>query len=335
MTHLKVLITAPFTEEGQKDLQDLELEVDYRPWLETGKLHLGASLLKYMDESKPDILIVEGDEVKEEVITGSNLKLIGSIRGSPNNISVALATEKKIPVIAAPGRNATAVAELTLTLMLSQARRIVRADRMLQNEFMVDDFGDFAEMYKSTLGFELNGKTVGIIGLGKIGYEVAIRLKTFGVRLLVNDPYAPQERFEELSAESTDLENLLKQSDIVTVHCAPTDETRGLLKAEQFAMMKKSAIFINTARASITDEYALLDALKNRTIAGAGLDVFSMEPVDCDNIFLELENVTVTPHIGGNTRETTERGTEMIVRQIKAFLAGEKPEFCLNPEVFD
>jgi phosphoglycerate dehydrogenase-like enzyme len=332
---LKVLITAPFTEQGQRELQDVGLEVDYRPWIDTGKLHLGVSLLKHIEEGRPDILIVEGDEVKEEVIASSSLILIGSVRGNPNNIAVSLATERKIPVIAAPGRNAAAVAELTLTLMLNVARRVVRADRMLKNEFMVDDFSDFAEMYRNTLGFEIQGKTVGIIGLGRIGYEVAVRLRSFGVRLLASDPYAPRDRFEEIDAESVDLETLLRMSDIVTVHCAPTDETRGLLKAEQFTMMKKSAIFINTARASITDEYALLDALKEGTIAGAGLDVFSMEPVDCDNIFLELDNVIVTPHVGGNTRETVERGTEMIVQQIRAFLAGDTPEFCLNPEVFD
>jgi phosphoglycerate dehydrogenase-like enzyme len=332
---VKILITAPFSESALQTLRDLALEIDYQSWLETGKLHMGDSLLSIIKEGHHDLVIVEGDEIKEEVLDGCKLRLIGSVRGNPHNIDVTIATAKGIPVLAALGRNTNAVVELTICHMLCAARHIIAAERLLQTEFFVDDFNDFATMYNHQQGFELQGRTVGIIGLGRIGYEVAKRLQVFGMRILVHDPYIDAERAAEVGAEQVELDELLKYSDIVTVHCKPTEETRGMLGRREFGLMKKTAIFINTARASITDEYALLDALKSRDIAGAGLDVFSMEPVDCDNMFLALDNVTVTPHIGGDTIDTIERQSELIVSGIKAFLEGKIPQNALNPEVFD
>lgn len=332
---MRVLITAPFTEAGLKELQDAGLKVDYHSWLETGNLHMGESLLQTIKDGNYEIVIVEGDEIKEGIIEQTELKLIGSVRGSPNNISLQAATAKKIPVIAVPGRNTIAVAEHTIALILAQARNIVAAERFLKNDFFVDDFKDFANMYTSLIGFELFGRTVGIIGLGQIGFEVAKRLQSFGVEILVLDPYANSIKVKDVGARVVELDELLEKSDIVTIHCPSTEETKGMLGAEEFEKMKKTAILINTARASITDEYALLEALKKRTIAGAGLDVFSMEPVDCDNEFLELDNVTVMPHMGGNTVETVQRQSCMIVSGILAFLKGEKPPNILNPEVFN
>jgi D-3-phosphoglycerate dehydrogenase len=323
------------TDESLEELRSEGLEVEYQSWLETGKLHLGESLLQVIKEGNYDIVIVEGDEIKEEVIEGHDLKLIGSVRGNPNNISVPAATGNKVPVISVPGRNTIAVAELTIALILAQVRNITAAERLLKSEFFVDDFKDFGKMYNELMGVELKGRTVGIIGLGLIGYEVAKRLKGFGVEILVTDPYVDKKRVEDVNATVVELEELLKLSDIVTVHCAPTEETRGMLGTKEFGLMKKTAVFINTARASITDEYALHDALQTGKIAGAGLDVFSMEPVDSDNEFLELDNVTVMPHMGGNTKETILRQSAVIVSNIKAFLKGEKLTHILNPEVLD
>ncbi|MCJ7817283.1 MAG: hydroxyacid dehydrogenase [Candidatus Thorarchaeota archaeon] len=332
---MRVLITAPITESGLNELRDAGLEIDYHSWLETGKLHLGESLLQIIKSGNYDIVIVEGDEIKEEIIEHTELKLIGSVRGSPNNISLQAATARKIPVIAAPGRNTIAVAEHTIALMLAQARNIVAAERLLKSDFFVDDFKDFGNMYKNLMGFELSGRTVGLIGLGQIGYEVAKRLHPFGVELLVLDPYADSTKIEDIGGRSVTLDELLKNSDIISIHCPSTDETRGMLGAKEFEKMKKTAILINTARASVIDEYALLDALKSGTIAGAGLDVFSMEPVDSDNEFLELDNVTVMPHMGGNTIDTLERQSRNIVENILQFMKGERPKNILNPEVYD
>ena len=332
---MRVLITAPITESGLNELKQAGLEVDYQSWLETGKLYLGDSLLQTIKFGNYDIVIVEGDEIKEEIIELTELKLIGSVRGFPNNISLQAATTKKIPVIAAPGRNTIAVAEHTIALMLAQARNIIAAERLLKSEFFVDDFKDFGNMYMNLMGFELSGRTVGLIGFGQIGYEVAKRLRAFNVDILVLDPYTDLNKVKEVRGKFVELDELLKNSDIITIHCPATDETRGMLGAEEFAKMKKTAILINTARASVVDEYALRDALKNGSIAGAGLDVFSMEPVDSDNEFLELDNVTVMPHMGGNTIDTLERQTRIIVDNVLAFATGEKLMNVLNPEVYD
>ena len=332
---MRVLITAPFAESGLKELRSAGLDVDHKSWLETGQLHMGDSLLQIIKDGNYDIVIVEGDEIKEEIIEQTQLKLIGSVRGSPNNISMQAATAKGIPVIAVLGRNTIAVVEHTIGLMLAQARHIVAAERFLKNDFFVDDFADFAKMYTTLMGFELHKRTVGIIGLGRIGFEVAKRLQSFGARILVFDPYVDIKRVEEVGGKLVSLDELLRTSDIITVHCQPTEETQGMLGAKEFEKMKKTAVLINTARASITDEFALLDALRNGTIAGAGLDVFSMEPVDCDNEFLELDNVTVMPHMGGNTVETIQRQSEIIVTSITAFLKGEKPPNILNPEIYE
>jgi D-3-phosphoglycerate dehydrogenase len=295
---------------------------------------MGESLLKKLEEGGYDIVIVEGDEIKEPILEKVPLKLIGAVRGDPNNISVAAATERGIPVIAAPGRNTIAVAELAIALMLCQARQIKKAELFLKNDFFVDDFKDFADMYTKLQGFELHGRTIGIIGLGNIGFEVAKRLNAFSVNLLVYDPYVVAERIQEAHAKVVDLDTLLREADIITVHCAPTDETRRMLGRREFQLMKKTAIFINTARASITDEGALLEALQTGVIAGAGLDVFSIEPVDSDNVFLELENVTVMPQMGSNTIETIERQSMIITDAIIAFAAGKIPTNAVNPEVF-
>jgi len=318
-----------------KQLQDEGFVVDYRSWLESGKLHMGESLLTILQDGNYDIVIVEGDEIKEPILEKVSLKLIGSVRGSPNNISVETASAKRIPVLAVPGRNTLAVAELTMALMLSQVRHIKKAELLLKDDFFVDDFKDFADMYTKLQGFELNGRIVGIVGLGSIGFEVAKRLIPFGVSILVYDPYVLQERVDAVNAKVVDLDTLLKESDIVTIHCTPTEETRRLIGVREFSLMKKTAIFINTARASITDENALLDALREGTIAGAGLDVFSMEPVDSDNIFLELENVTVMPHMGSNTFETIERQSRIITDAIIEFAQGKRPRNVVNQEVFD
>jgi len=332
---IRVLITAPITESGLNELKDAGLDIDYHNWLETGKLHLGESLFQTIKSGNYEIVIVEGDEIKEEIIEQTGLKLIGSVRWSPNNISLQAATAKKIPVIAALGRNTVAVAEHTIGLILVQARNIVAAERLLKSEFFVDDFKDFGNMYKNLRGFELSGRTVGFIGLGQIGYEVAKRLLAFGVEILVLDPYVDSSKITEVEGRRVDLEDLLKNSDIITIHCPSTDETRRMLGAKELEKMKKTAVLINTATSSVVDEYALLDALKTGTIAGAGLDVFSMEPVDSDNVFLELDNVTVTPHIGGNTIDTLERQTRIIVDDVVAFVRGEQPKNILNPEVYD
>ncbi|MCE7742923.1 MAG: hypothetical protein GOP50_10750 [Candidatus Heimdallarchaeota archaeon] len=336
---MKAYITADFSPEALEKLKTIiQDDIVYESWRNTKNLYFNdEDLIKKINEIGAEILICEGDNVKKPVIEQTNLKIIGSTRGDPNNIDLETATSKKIPVLFAPNRNTISVAELTVGLILSLARKLHSIERVLHtdNAFEVNEFEDYVNYYNAFKGFELKGKTVGIIGLGRIGFNVAKLLLPFGVKFLVHDPYVLPARLTAIQGESVELNVLMSNADIVTLHCPPTDETDDMIGEEQIALMKKHAYFINTARASIVDEYALLDALKEKKIAGAALDVFSIEPVDQDNEFLELENVIVTPHVGGDTFDTNHRHSMLMVNGIQQILNNQIPENIINPEVLE
>ncbi len=333
---MKAFITAQMTPESIQKLKDLlQDEVFYESWRDTRNMYFDAKeLVSKLKENNAEILICEGDNVKKDVIENVDLKIIGSTRDDPNNIDLFTATEKGIPVLFTPGRNKNAVAEMTITLMLALMRRVHKISQILHsNQFKVDDFTDYVDYYNQFKGNELKGKIIGIIGLGNVGFEVAKRLKCFEVEFLIYDPYVQESRLRYINGELVDLNTLMAKSDIISIHCSPTDETDGLVGQEQIDLMKSSAFFINLGRASITDEDALYQALKAKKIAGAAIDVFNVEPVDQYNEFLQLENVIVTPHIGGNTFETNQNHSMMIVKDIEKLMNNEIPSNILNPEV--
>jgi phosphoglycerate dehydrogenase-like enzyme/ribulose-5-phosphate 4-epimerase/fuculose-1-phosphate aldolase len=333
---VKTYITAQISPESLKKLKEvIGDEIVYESWRETKKVYFNAEeLTKKIKDIGAEIFICEADNVKKDVLENVNLKIIGSTRGDPNNIDIEIATEKGIPVLNAPGRNTIAVAEMTITVILALMRKLHKIDRVLHSaQFKVDDFSDYLEYYNMFQGNELKYKTVGIIGLGRIGFEVAKRLKAFGVKFLVHDPYVKEKRLKYINGKLVDLNVLMANSDIVTIHCPPTDETDGLVGENQINLMKKSSIFINLARASITDEYVLFNALKSKKIKGAAIDVFNIEPIDEDNEFLELDNVIVTPHIAGDTSETDHNNGMMMVKGIKELFNNEIPPNIINPEV--
>ena len=334
---MKAYITAEFSIEALEELKTvLKDKVVYESWRDTGNLYFNdEDLIKRIKQIGAEIFICEGDNVKKPVIEQLDLKIIGSTRGDPNNVDLEAATEKGVPVLFAPDRNTVSVAELTVGLILTLARKLYTVDRILHSEkdFKVDDFADYIKYYNLFKGFELQGKTVGIVGLGRIGFNVAKLLIPFKVKFQVYDPYVDPARLNAINGESVDLDALLTNSDIITLHCPPSDETDEMIGEEQIGLMKENALFINLARASIVDENALLDALKEKKIAGAALDVFSIEPVDQDNEFLELDNVIVTPHIGGNTSDTNHRHSMLMVNGIKQILNHQIPFNVKNPEV--
>jgi len=333
---MKTFITAQISPESLEKLKEVVgEEIVYESWRQTKNVYFSAEdLVEKIKEIGADILICEADNVKKNVLENVKLDIIGSTRGDPNNVDIDTATKLGIPVLNAPGRNTSAVAEMTVTVMLALMRNIHQVERTLHSDnFEVEDFADYLDYYNKFKGHELNGKTVGIVGLGRIGFEVAKRLKGFGVNFLVYDPYINKERLKYIRGKSVDLNTLMANSDIITLHCPPTDETDGMVGEEQIALMKSGTFFINLARASITDEFALFDALKEQKIAGAAIDVFNIEPVDEDNEFLELENVIVTPHIGGDTYETDHNNGMMMVEGIRKLLNNEIPSNIVNPEV--
>ena len=331
---MKAFITASITDEVLEELRK-KMEVTYESWRDTGNIYFD---IKEMIEklSDYDVFITVADDLKKaELFEQTNLKLIASCRGDPFNINLDAATKKNIPIIYTPNRNVVAVAELTVGLIISMARNLTKLDRFLHSEdFEIIEFEDWINCYNKFMGSELESKTIGIVGFGQIGQRVAERLKPFGVKFLIYDPYVSEEIVKEYG-DKTDIDFLMKKSDFVTLHAVATDENDDLINEERIKMMKSSGYLINLAKGSLVDYDYLYGALKKKEIAGAALDVFPLEPIDEDNEFLELDNVIVMPHIGGNTTEVVNRQSKMLLKDINIWLNNGIPSHVLNPEVFE
>lgn len=249
-----------------------------------------------------EILIVRSrTKVPAEIIDIANkLKIIARVGAGTDTIDVAAAAARNIEVINAPGANANAVAELTIGLMLSLLRFIPTADKSTKE-------GKWLK--KQLKGGELTGKTVGIIGYGAIGKKVGALVTAFGANILTHDR----------DNDMRNLEKLCSESDFITIHSVLTDETRNMINKERLSLMKKTAYLINCARAELIDEQALYDVLSNKTISGAALDVFWDEPITGDNKWTKLDNVILTPHIGGQTGEASQAAAQMIVDKLIEF----------------
>ncbi len=254
---------------------------------------------------------------------GTRLRVIGRAGVGVDNIDVAAATERKIPVVYAPAATTTSVAELTLALMLALARSIPAADRSTKE-------GRWER--KKFDGIELKGKTLGLVGSGRIGTEVAHLARAFGMEAVAYDPYLrPEDAHARGIRLVTSLEAVLAAADFLSVHAALTPETRGLIGEAQLKAMKPTAFLINAARGEIVDEGALARALKEGTIRGAGLDVYHKEPPEGSPL-LGLDNVVLTPHMAASTAEGQRRSGLVAAEQVLRVLRGEKPEFCVNPQ---
>lgn len=330
---MRILVTATLDQWGVERLGRLG-EVSYEGFADKKRLLAGKKLVRALDGV--DVFVTEVDQVRAKVLTQvDRLQVIACCRADPVNIDVGTATEMGIPVLHTPGRNAQAVADLTLALMLMSLRHIPQAMDILRQEGGPQGMVKMAVAFFELKGNELWDKTVGIIGLGAVGREVAKRLRGFDARLLVCDPYISEEVVDEFEATLVELDSLLREADVVTLHAALTDETRGILGRREFGMMKSSALFVNTARAELTDEGALVDALQKGGIAGAALDVFVEEPPAADHPLLQLHNVIATPHIGGNTHEIPAHQARIVVSDLERLFQGEKPLHVVNPKALD
>ncbi|MHA1940900.1 MAG: hydroxyacid dehydrogenase [Candidatus Hodarchaeales archaeon] len=273
--------------------------------------------------SKYDAVIVRSaTKIPREVIeAGSQLKVIGRAGVGVDNIDVEAATEKGIYVVNSPRASTISVAEMTIALILALGRKVVEASIKTKK-------GEWPK--KEFMGLELYGKKLGFVGCGRIGSEVAVRAIAFGMKPLIYDPYLPAKLFLKFGAdEITDLDELFERSDFITIHALLNDETRGMVGEHEFDLMKPTAYLVNCARGGIVDEEALYVALKERKIAGAALDVFTVEPAKKHKLF-ELDNLYVSPHVAASTFEAQERAGMITAEQVRLVLNGESPEFCVN-----
>ncbi len=327
---MNALVLAPFDKPCLEKLGS-RLGIFYRSWTDSGELLEPEQLLYYINNRDVQIIIMEADFIFEEVLDETDrLRLIGVCRGTVNNVSMEAASRRGIAVINTPGRNSTAVAELTIGLALSLARRIAEANRIVHSGKWEDPVGPYIRLR----GIELSGKTAGIIGFGAIGREVAGRLQAFGMDILAYDPYVNGAKMVEEGVQPVDLETLLEHSDLITLHCAAGESSRGLLGPSQFELIKSGAYLINTASWEAVDEAELFSALESRRLGGAAFDVFATHPLSRQSPLLALDNVILTPHIGGATDNTVVRYSTMITSDILRFLEGKRPLNLLNPEAW-
>lgn len=301
---------------------------------DTFEVHEGDDLLT-RDEllkkvrGRDGILCCLTERIDAEVLDGaSRVKGIANMAVGYDNIDVEAATERGIPVSNTPGVLTDATADLAWALLFAAARRIIPADKYIRD----GKFNAWGPML--FLGADVTGRTLGVIGAGRIGTAVAMRSRGLGIRLLYCDP-APNKLLEkELSARRVGLEELLRESDFVSLHVNLTPETRHLIGERELALMKPTAYLINASRGPVVDEEALVRALQKKQIAGAGMDVYEQEPRLAPGL-AELDNAVLLPHIGSATIATRTRMAVMAAENLLAMLKGERAPNCVNPEVYE
>ena len=272
-------------------------------------------------ETANAILVRSATKVDAEAIAaGKNLQVIARAGVGLDNVDIKAATEAGVMVVNAPTSNIISAGELAITLMLALARHVPDANASLK---------DGKWKRSAYTGVELYEKTVGIVGLGRIGALVAERLAGFGVKLIGYDPYVTPARAQQLGVEAVSLEEVMRRADFITIHIPKTPETVGLIGEAEFALAKPNLRIVNASRGGIIDEDALYNALKDRRIAGAGLDVFVNEP-PTDSPLLELDNIVVTPHLGASTDEAQEKAGIAVAKSVRLALAGELVPDAVN-----
>jgi phosphoglycerate dehydrogenase-like enzyme len=275
------------------------------------------------------VLITEEDQVTAGVLRRSpDLAVVIDTRAAPVNVDVAAATELGVAVLNTPGRNADAVGDLTVMMMVMVARKVWPAMLAVRDGTWLRK--GLLPSYLAHQGWELKGKTVGLIGLGATGRATARRLQGFSPRLIAHDPFVAASFAADLGVELVDLDGLLSGADFVSLHVPLVAETRGLIGARELALMKPTAFLVNSARAGLVDQAALLTVLGEQRIAGAALDVYPREPLPPDDPLLALPNVVALPHLGGATHEVTDHQSRIAWEALVAFLEG-RPINVVNP----
>ena len=349
---MKTFITARMEKSEINRLTAAGFKVEQGGFALTGQKMAKDELISKLADV--EVAVIEFESITNEVINSAkSLKIIAACRNEPGaNTDIDAATARNIPVLFTPGRNAVAVAEYTLGLMISIARGIATTHHLLRytDELTSVSYSDKAGDRKGITsewsldpkapfqrfqGDELMGKTVGLVGAGFIGQEIAKRVIALGMQVIAFDPYAKADQLSKISIKSVELDELAKMSDFVVMAAKVTKESTGLFSAKYFELMKSSAYFINTARAALVDYEALLKVLKSGAIAGAALDVYPTEPLPGDSEFRSLSNVVLSPHLAGASRQVVSHHSKMVVDDLLGLRKGEIPNRIANKEVMD
>ncbi len=310
----RILVTESIAENGLDQLRKAGHQVDVREGLSP------AELLAEIPGAHALIIRSATKVTKEVLDAGTDLVVVGRAGIGLDNVDTAYATTRGVMVVNAPQSNVVSAAEQAIALLLATARNVPQAHAALVN-------GKWER--SKWEGVELLGKTLGVVGLGRVGALVAQRMAAFGMRVLAYDPFVTPDRAKSMGVELVGLEYLMRVSDFVSVHLPKTKETTGLIGAALLATAKPDLRIVNTARGGIVDEAALYEALRDRVIAGAGLDVFEEEPCT-DSPLFTLPNVVVTPHLGASTREAQDKAGDTIAEMVQLALAGEFVPFAVN-----
>ena len=325
---MRALVTAELSSDGRARLEAIGYTVVHAGWGATRRALDRDQLVAA--GAGASLLVVEVEAVDDEVLGAlPDVAIVATARGVPANVDLAAASARGLPVLHTPGRNAASVADFTLGLVITQCRSLARGqDHLRRVGWDVD--GELP--YLHFRGPELAGRTLGLIGYGAVGREVARRAAGgFGMRVVAHDPFVAG---LDPPVRAVPLAELLSESDVVSLHCPLTPATTGLIGERELDAMRPGAVLVNTARAGVVDEAALTAALVDGSIAGAALDVFWTEPLPRSHPLLTLPNVTLTPHLAGAADDVVTRHSAMIVDDVEAVLAGRRPRFLANPEVW-
>jgi len=305
---MKILVSDLLSEEGLKILKEVkEFQVDV-------KTDLKPEVLKEIIKNYDALIVRSATKVTKEIIDAAgSLKVIGRAGVGLDNVDLEAATQKGIIVMNTPAGNTISTAEHTVSMILALSRNIPQANASTKT-------GEWKR--SKFMGVELYNKTLGIVGFGRIGSEVAKRVLSFGMRVIAYDPFLSKEVAENLGVEVVELKELFTRSDYITVHTPLTEETKHMISAKEFALMKKGVRIINCARGGIIDEQALVEAIKEGKVMGAALDVFEKEPLSADNPLLKLDNVIITPHLGASTEEAQVNVAIEVVEIVRDALLG-------------
>lgn len=315
----KVVLTHRLHEDGMEILNG-KVEVKI---VDTGKPE---EMLPHLIDAE-GLIIRIGSIDRQTMLAAKNLKVIGRPGVGVDDVDVAAATELGIPVVIAPGANTRSVAEHAFALMFATAKDLLNSDAKTRS----GHFG-VRNNYKA---FELLEKTIGLVGYGNIGRELAGLCSAIGMKVKVYDPFIrPEKIVQQGFGYASDLAEVLRGSDVISLHVPLSESTRNLINSEQLSMMKPNAILINCARGGVVNEAALAESLKNKAIHSAGLDVFAEEPVQAENIWAELDNIVITPHMAGLTKEAASGVATMAAKGVLAVISREKWPYVANKEVY-